>query len=108
ADGLLARIYLSTGNYERALFHSNRFLLNQEELIDYNDLNINANFPIAVLSDEVVFHGNMIMYTALLNNRHQVSRELFDSYETDDLRRNVFFASTENSLIRFKGSYAGS
>lgn len=108
ADGLLARIYLSMGNYERALFHSSRFLSNHDELIDYNDLNANANFPITILSKEVVFHGNIMMYTSLLNSRHQVSKELFDSYAFDDLRRNVFFVSTADSVIRFKGSYAGS
>lgn len=108
AYGLLARIYLSMNDYEKAGRYADSCIkLYDTPLIDYNNLNPNASFPIPLYNQEVIFHTKMFA-RSILSSRSKVDSILYKQYETNDLRKNIFFKSGTNNTVTFKGSYDGS
>ena len=100
ANGLLARIHLQMGNFEEAEKHANAALSVQSDLLDFNNINPDNAYPFDLLNDEVVFHSTMYPFSQYI----KISPEFYDTYQTNDLRKDLFF-SNEESLILFRGSY---
>jgi hypothetical protein len=81
-------------------------------LIDYNDLNQNANYPFPAGSNnnpEVLFCGSLILRpsdTPFRSAYAFVDTSLYNSYSVDDLRLSTFYTKN-GSGYRFKGSYDG-
>ena len=100
ANGLLARIHLQMGNFEEAEKHANAALSVQSDLLDFNFINPDNAYPFDLLNDEVVFHSTMYPFSQYI----KISPEFYDTYQTSDLRKDLFF-SNEESLILFRGSY---
>lgn len=103
AYALLARTYLTMGDYERAGQYADLTLQIQSDLLDYSKLNANASFPIARFNAEVVFHS--LFYFGIFNpSRMTVTPGLYNEYVVGDCRKTVFFGPTG---LNFKGSYNG-
>lgn len=111
AYALLARIALTMGDYGTAREFAEEALEIQKVLLDYNQLNAAATKPFPVVlpdgNAEVLFYAPLINYGYLNSASTFVNPSLYQSYQTNDLRRSLFFLSRGNNNFTFKGSYAG-
>ncbi|QES88909.1 RagB/SusD family nutrient uptake outer membrane protein [Rhizosphaericola mali] len=106
SNGLLARIYLSLGNYDSCLYYCQAALAIKSELLDYNELSQTATYPIANFNKEVMY-GAQITSSYSVTSK-QVDSSLYKSYDDNDLRKAIFFRSKGNGSYSFKGGYTGS
>lgn len=108
-NALLARVYLSMRNYEKALLHSNASLALYSTLLDYNTLPTSGTTPvIPIYNAEVLLHTTLQgIGTFVSKTNCPVDTVLFNSYNNNDLRKNLFFVSS-GSLKIFRGSYTQS
>lgn len=108
ACALLAKYYLNIADYENALKYAENSLSMNAYLIDYNSLdNITANYPIIKYNDEVLFHTTVLYASIIAPTRMNITADLYNLYEENDLRKSAFFRQT-NDLIVYKGSYTQS
>src|SRR5690606_9610575 len=108
AYGLLARIYLSMGDYPNAGLHADSALAFNNVLLDYNTLDTGAARPfIRPLrtgdNPEVIFFDDLLYYYYMLSSQLTVNDSLFELYDVSDLRRDIFFRDDRS----FKGTYSG-
>ncbi len=103
-DFLLARVYLLRGAYEQALEYANRVIAVSPDLIDYNTLNPNAVNTIPQRNEETIFYANNSPYSLI--SLGYVAPSLYSLYETNDLRRALFFRQFGTN-IQFRGHYTG-
>ncbi|AYO58010.1 hypothetical protein CO230_07660 [Chryseobacterium sp. 6424] len=106
AQGILARTYLYMGDYENSLKYSLESLKSNSKLLNYNQLNQQADFPINDLNEEILFWGAMKYDYHLIPAKIPLS--LFNSYSDNDLRKNIFFRTNASGEILFKGYYLNS
>lgn len=111
ALALLARTYLSMNNYERALFFANEALRLHPYLIDYNTLDVFSPSPFPLVipngNDEVIFYASTGAFGFFYNAGTRVDKNLYSTFDFNDLRRAVFFAEQDDGYVRFKGNYSG-
>lgn len=105
--GLLSRIMLTTGDYEKTLLYADSCLKLYSTLINYNTLNASATFPFVQLNSEVIFQANLAGTIALLQSRANIDPQLYQSYQTNDLRKTLFFNLVSAGVYNFKGNYNG-
>ncbi|HVW96700.1 MAG TPA: RagB/SusD family nutrient uptake outer membrane protein [Mucilaginibacter sp.] len=106
AAALLARIYLTMGDYQNAFKYADASLKAFSTLLDYNTLNAAASYPVPLLNSEVEYHQALSLYLTFLNM--QVDPGLIQSYNSNDLRLTVFYKNNNNGTYSYKGSYVGS
>jgi len=106
AQGILARTYLYMGDYENSLKYSWESLKRNSKLLNYNQLNQQADFPINDLNEEILFWGAMKYDYHLIPAKIPLS--LFNRYSDNDLRKNIFFRTNASGEILFKGYYLNS
>jgi len=103
---MLARVYLSMEDYNKAGLYADSCLLIYNKLLNYNSLNPSATSPIEIFNPEVIFHS---LTLASLSSRLLIDPDLYSLYENNDLRRIVFYKKNNNTAaITFKGGYGGS
>lgn len=111
AYGLLARAYLFMGEYEKALQNAEAGIANTNaQVIDFNTLNPNANFPIPAIKEisqeaifwTLLFYGNHIRQASA-----KISPGLYDLYENGDLRKTIYFKKNADDTYAFKGTHVG-
>ena len=110
ALGLLARCHLVMGGYQDALYYADKALDIQHELMDYNDFDTTALLTFSYpTNSEVYYQAYLITYYLFTypGSGSIVDSTLLKLYDTNDLRRKLFFTDT-NGGIFFKGSYASS
>nr|WP_295933684.1 RagB/SusD family nutrient uptake outer membrane protein [uncultured Dyadobacter sp.] len=109
---LLARVYLSMGQYENALSSAGQALALHNKLLDYNTLNASARRPFPAmftgLNPEIIFHASMPGMDLPILSETGVDSALYRSYAADDLRKSCFFVDRGGGVFGFKGSYLGS
>jgi starch-binding outer membrane protein, SusD/RagB family len=106
AYGLLAKVYLSMRDYDKAGLYADSCLQQQSSLIDYNTLNAASANPVPRYNTEVVFQALITNRTPFSTTAYKVDSTLYSSYATNDLRRTMFFKAT-GSAFYFVGSYNG-
>jgi tetratricopeptide (TPR) repeat protein len=111
-SGLLARVYQTMQQYDRAKNHASSCLKMYNKLIDYNTLNLAAAkpfpFDLPNANDEVIFHDNLISVRFLTAPSVTfIDSTLYATYENNDLRKFAFFANKGNNRFVFKGTYTG-
>ncbi|WP_285008735.1 RagB/SusD family nutrient uptake outer membrane protein [Pedobacter faecalis] len=104
AYALLARVYLSLEDYDRAAVYADSALQIQHGLLNYAALKA-GSYPLPRFNEEVIFHASTT-YGAFNASRLLVDPDLFAQYEEADLRRTLFFVSARNGFT-FRGSYSG-
>lgn len=107
AYGLLARTYLSIGNYDSCLYYADKTLQIKNTLLNYNTLNSNSAFPFSQLNTEVIMENLIPVPSPISINRAKIDSNLYNSYQPNDLRKTLFFKSNGNGTYGFKGSYEG-
>ena len=110
AYALMARIYLSTRTYNKALLYADSALNLYSSLINYNEINPTRSIPFGRLNEETLYQSNLLSTTNVLKGVVTAScivdSNLYRSYDTNDLRRYIFYGETAN-LPTLKGSYNG-
>jgi hypothetical protein len=107
AFAALARVYLAIGSYDSAFTYSNRCLNISADLLDYNTLDPTAG-NIGYLNKEVLFQKLIPCnydYSGFLSYNCLIDQDLFMSYDSNDLRRSLFFSINSDSSISFQGNY---
>lgn len=109
AFALLARIYLIMGNYHEALKYSELSLAIKNELIDFNEWNLNDTYLMTAnweTDNPELIIAFLTPSPAILApaSRQNVSTTLFELYDSIDLRKEAFFRIQSGRLI-YKGSY---
>lgn len=119
AYAFLARTYLAMRKYDSALLYADKSLQLKSDLKNYNDANVsktnNATFAFSSVSSaspnpEIIFAARSTIPSPLNTGRSRIDTILYDSYNTNDLRKTVFFFTQLGSprTVRYKGSYDGS
>jgi hypothetical protein len=106
AQGLLARVYLSMGDYQDAFTYADAVLKNYAQLLDYNTLSATKAIPFSRYNKEVIFHSTLANTSETLQSRLLVDTMLYRSYDLNDLRRKFFFKPATGGFT-FKGNYSG-
>ncbi|MDR7127702.1 tetratricopeptide (TPR) repeat protein [Algoriphagus sp. 4150] len=105
--GLLARIYLEMGDYEKAIDKAKQCIDFGGELLNYNSLDSTVRYPFPQFNSEVIFHSLMISYSYIRLPTTIISEELIDSYQKEDLRKHLYFDRlSEGNKSTFRGSYS--
>jgi len=108
AYGALARTYLSMRDYVTAGRYADSCLKRFSTLIDYaTQLNPSSTAPIARFNAETVFYNTLSYLTTTKNTFAKIDSTLYQSYDTNDKRKVIFFKSNGNNTYGFKGSYDG-
>jgi tetratricopeptide (TPR) repeat protein len=109
AEALLARVYLSMGQYDQAQQYASAALKLGHTLTDYNTLDtVTSNpFPYAPVNNnpETLFFDKLTSYAFTTSTKTTVSDALYGLYGPDDLRKAVFFSGGAPNY--FKGRYTG-
>jgi hypothetical protein len=108
AFGMLARAYLCMGIYDSAGLYADKCLAINSTLLNYNNLNAAATYPLAQYNSEVIMHSLLSTPAMLSNTRALVDSALYKTYGASDLRKTIFFKTVGTSTYSFRGSYNGS
>lgn len=106
AWGWLARVYLSMRNYDSALVYSDRYLQSLNSLVDFNSLSETSASPVPSYNVEVAWQN--ILTRPVSSPMDKVDSLLYASYDSNDLRKTIYFFQTAPGQYSFKGSFDGS
>lgn len=105
AYGLLARIFLSMRDYEKANLYADSSLQIFSALLNYNDLSSAATYPIPRFNKETILHLIMPFPSPLNPSRAKIDTVLIRSYAADDLRKDLFFRLNPDGSYAYRGTY---
>jgi len=107
AYGMLSRVYLSMRDYVNAGKYADTCLSKYSSLLDYNSLNAASANPIPQFNTEVIFWAIAEGFTTISTNSvAKIDLTLVQSYDNNDLRKQVFYQlNSDNVSHGFKGSY---
>lgn len=88
AYGMLARVYLSMGNYVAARQNAELSLNDYNFLLDYNML---TALPTQNSNHEILFYNESDAQNAIREGSYYVDSTLYNSYSENDLRKKLFF-----------------
>ncbi|MBE9598012.1 RagB/SusD family nutrient uptake outer membrane protein [Pedobacter sp. MC2016-24] len=115
AYALLAKTCLHMENYPAALAYATRAIELKPQLMDYNTaslVSLSNQFRFTTLAKgnpEILWYAESVAFIEACADPSAagiVSPELYQLYETDDLRKTYLFAE-ENKVIKFRGTYTG-
>lgn len=102
---LLARIYLSIGNYDEAFEFSRRVLEERSDLLDYSKINGEVETPFKRYNLEVIHWTSN--YSELLTQQNCfVDTLLYNTYQDGDYRKKLYFREESNNKVKFRGTFA--
>ncbi|MBB5439512.1 tetratricopeptide (TPR) repeat protein [Pedobacter sp. AK017] len=101
ALAILAKIYLSMGDYQNAIIHANDYLKIKNELLDYSTISQSANY--IGINKEVAFIDFLARFSQV-TTQYLINQDLYDSFDLNDLRKKIFF-KLGTAGIQFKGTY---
>lgn len=119
ARALRARVYLSMRNYAKAQASADAVLQSYSTLIDYNTLDPNKSLPFTLLNSETLYQASFLgqgvqqgiaYLTVLVGNFYpntRIDSGLIRAYDSNDLRRIIFYHYKTDTTSYLKGSYAG-
>lgn len=116
AFAMLARVYLSMGDYPDALINANAGLKIKSSLLDFNKLSTSSLSPFLRFNTEVIFHStvyrqNYVMEPGYGNeNQALINPEIIASFEEGDLRKVILVkentdVQNPSGTYRFTGNY---
>lgn len=101
AYACLARVYLTQQDYQKALDYADSSLAIYSTLVDYNTIDPTPTFPLSTI-DEVMYDCSTPRAASL--HRWTIDSTFYQSYCSNDLRKNLFFTDDLNQ-IAFVGTY---
>ena len=76
--------------------------------MDYNNLDTNSTTPISRFNDEVIFHSTSSSVAPLSPRVCKIDSLLIQTYDSNDLRKPIFYIKNADNSFGFKGDYDGS
>lgn len=108
AHALLARVYLTMNDFDKALNHAELALKLKNELLNFNQLSTTSATPIGIYNKEVIFHATISSNESVFTtSRAKVDTILYRDFINDDLRKAIYFKKNTDGSYAFKGSYSG-
>jgi starch-binding outer membrane protein, SusD/RagB family len=113
-QALFARIYLSVGDYVDAGKYADTVLKAYPYLFDYNTPGVGGPIPFPENMPEVLYQsnfpqpGNGNILEGLICPGCIVDTNLIASYDSNDLRRSVYYFQEEPDTFTLTGGYSGS
>lgn len=117
AFALLARAYLLMGNFVNSKKYADSTLKYVNGLLDFNNNSVISiskpyRFPDFLSgNEEIIFYAYALGNSAAIPNESFnyafVDSTLFDSYDSNDLRKTYFYNVTTLGKPKFRGTYAG-
>ncbi len=107
---LAARNALLTGQYEKAKNYADSALQLYNHLTDYNTVSATAVTPFDISQPEVLYYCQAISRYTILQTTSTtvfVDTSLYRSYNSNDLRRSIFFRTSSGTNMGFKRGYSG-
>jgi len=108
AYAMLARVYLSMREYDKALLYADSCLDLHNSLIDFNTINGSSSLPFLRNNPETLYQSRLLAATNILKAVVSpfcfVDSGLYNSYNENDLRKSIYYTSSMN----LKGTYTGS
>lgn len=104
---MLSRVYLTMSRYPEAGQHASRSIELQGDLVNYNELDAEELYPFGMFNKEVIYFSVMTSQNYHFSSQTYVDSLLVDSYDSADLRRDVFFRQVTSEGWNFRGSYTG-
>lgn len=104
AYALLARAYLSMRDYDSCMKYANLSLQFSSQLIDYNEVT-EQPFPFMQFNIETIFYSVVGTQGPIGFWNARVDSMLYNSYESNDLRKSLFFEANGDGSYYFGGSY---
>ena len=101
---LMARLYLNVGDYADAGKYADSCLSLYTSLLDFNTLNLALATPLVNYNSDVIFNCSMNV-GSLSNTR--IDSLLYKQYDSNDLRKAVFFKVNPDNTIAFRNSNYG-
>lgn len=108
AYALLSRAYLSMRRYDKAGAYADSCLQLFNTLIDYNILNASQSFPVPQFNNETIFYCDRPSTSLLAPTRANIDTILYQSYNNNDLRKQIYFKDNGNGSYSWKGNYTKS
>jgi SusD family. len=105
AYALLCRIFLNMEDYNQAKLYADSALSLSNTLLDFNTLS-NGRIPLFTNNPEVLYNATSLSYGPISPLNAIVDSNLYNSYDTNDLRRSIFYKLFNNQQT-FWGSYDG-
>lgn len=106
AYAMLARVYLIMNDYEQALDYADSCLSVHSQLLDYNDVEAQKNYPFSPMNEEVIFQSKVYPQYIFYDDM-KIDTNLYLSFHDKDLRKDIFFQKDNSGRYSFKGSYHG-
>jgi hypothetical protein len=104
---MLARVYLSMENYDKEKVQADTCLMKSSSLMNYNsdpEIDLNNSTPfVNSLNKEIIFYSTLILY----RGDYLVDSVLYNSYDSNDMRKELFFDVYSAEAIAFQGCYGG-
>jgi hypothetical protein len=112
AQALLARIYLSVGDYTDAGLYADSVLQIYSFLFNYNQIpDTSSLIPIRKNMPEILYQSNFPITGNVLEGiicgGCLIDTNLLASYDSNDLRRPVYYSYQQSGSYTLKGSYSG-
>jgi hypothetical protein len=107
AYAAIARVALVISNFELAEKMADASLKLDNTLLDYNTIGIDLNPSFQKFNKEVLFDATTLTSEIIYPSVSRINNELYQSYDDDDLRKQVFFSINDDGLYSFKGQYSG-
>ncbi|MGH2622262.1 MAG: RagB/SusD family nutrient uptake outer membrane protein [Sphingobacterium sp.] len=104
AFGALAQAHLSMQNYSKAGEYAQSCLEIYTDILDFNTLPVDSQYPFTRYNTDVVFYCTM--GSSPIPPRLKINKDLLKLYSDDDLRRKMYFAQLSEDEYNFKGNYA--
>lgn len=103
----LANVYLNMSQFELGEKYADSCLQLYDTLMDFNFVNKSNTYSFSRFNPEVIFHS-VTQYPGSLSYTHYtLDSSLYESYDTNDLRRKLYFQSNGAGTVGFTGSYDG-
>ncbi|WP_207423759.1 RagB/SusD family nutrient uptake outer membrane protein [Desertivirga brevis] len=107
AFGLLSRVHLFMRNYPAMGQFADSCLRLNNKLLDYNTLKSTDTYPIKYTNDEVLILNRITVPAPLNAASGKVDSNLYRSYHSNDLRKDIYFRKNTDNSYRFRGGYEG-
>jgi len=112
ARAMLARVYLTMGDYGKAQAAATASLQQNGALTDYNTLSATASrpfpYPLPDNAAEVSFYATLISTSSYNSSSSTlIDTGLYASYDANDLRKALYFKTAAGGQHSFKGTYSG-
>lgn len=107
AFGMLARTYLLMGQYLNAKKYADSCLQLFPDLMDYNDFDTSAMLPFSRFNLEVIFPAYALSSSSVSISVARIDSLLYRSYNSNDLRKILYFETNDDGTHSFMGNYEG-